>query len=595
MKLLILLITILLAVSAFGQTVQETNQDSNKLNSLFVQFFEEYLKLNPVLATSIGEHRYDDQYPDDISEEYRAQEKTLYSRYLSEISKFDRNRLTEQDRLSFDVFKFQMQIGLERHKYNSHLTPVNQFGDNTISFAQLGAGKGNHPFKTVKNYDDFLSRMRGFQTWVNTAIENMRRGMKIGVVQPRVLMERKLPQLEALLVADRTKSIFYQPVANMPADFSSADKARLTESYAKAINEIVLPSYRKLYEFIKNEYLPKTRATVGLSAIPGGREQYAYQVRAITTTDLTPEAIHRIGLDEVRRVRGEMEKVRQQVGFKGDLKAFFEYVRTDPKFYPFQTEEEVLNGYRKIEAKIQPTLMKYFGIVPKSKFEVRATEQFRAAGASEEYNRPDPNGARPGIFYVPVPDPRIYQSIRMESLFLHEAIPGHHYQISLQQEQRNLPKFRQFGGNSAFVEGWALYTESLGKELGLYGDPFQYFGMLTQEMHRAVRLVVDTGMHSKGWTREQAIAFSLENEPLTEARIAAEVERYIAWAGQALAYKIGQLKISELRRKAERELGSKFNIKSFHDEILKDGALPLNVLETKINEWITRQKTNAGS
>ena len=364
----------------------------------------------------------------------------------------------------------------------------------------------------------------------------------------------------------------------------------MTSAYSKAISERINPAYRKLHDFIRTEYLPKCRVTAGLYAVPTGKERYAYLVRHWTTTDLTPDEIHQIGLSEVRRIRAEMEKVKTQVGFKGDLPAFFDYVRTDAKFHPFKTEEEVLEAYRAVEKRLQANLPKFFGVVPKSKFEVRATEKFRAAGASEEYKQSAPDGSRPGIFFVPVPDASKYNNTRMESLFLHEAIPGHHFQVSLQQEQEALPEFRKYLYYGAYGEGWALYTESLGKELGIYTDPYQYFGMLTQEMHRAIRLVVDTGMHAKGWSREQAIKFSMENEGLSEARITAEVERYMAIPGQALSYKIGQLKILELRRKAEQTLGRKFDIRAFHDEILKDGVLPLDVLESKMNEWIVRQR-----
>lgn len=572
------------------QTQTAATTDSAKLNQLFENAFADYLRSHPVVATSIGDHRYDDQFPTDISEEFRAQEKAVFAKYLRELETINRDALVGQDRLSYDTFQLLAETTLEGFQFNGYLTPINQFADTTAFFAQLASGRSLHPFKTVKNYEDFLSRARGFQMWVDTAIANMRKGMATGIVLPRILVEKKLPQLSALTPADIKQSLFYQPVTNLPADFSATDKARLTESYTNAINEIIYPSYRKLYDFLKDEYLPKSRSTVGLSAIPKGKEEYAYRVRLITTTKLTPEQIHKIGLDEVARIRGEMEKVKEQVGFKGNLNAFFEFVRTDPKFNPFKTAEEVLIAYRAIEARLQTNLPNYFGITPKGKFEIRQTEKFREAGASEEYSTGSPDGSRPGVFYVPIPDPTKYQLIRMESLFLHEAIPGHHYQISLQQEQTGLPKFRQFGGNGAYVEGWALYTESLGKELGLYTDPYQYFGMLSAEMHRAIRLVVDTGIHSKGWTREQAIKYSLENEPLTEDKVIAEVERYIAIPGQALAYKIGQLKILELRRKAERVLGAKFSIKDFHDEVLKDGALPLEVLERKINEWIARRK-----
>jgi uncharacterized protein (DUF885 family) len=588
-----LLICIISAQTIQAQPNQTKNTastgQSEKLNKLFEEYFEERLRLYPFQATAIADPRYNDQLPNSLSDEYRARERDFYTKYSKALGQINRQSLSSQNRLSYDVFKVEMERSLEGLKF-ADFKPINQFTGLSIAFVQLGSGKGNQPFKTVKDYENFLSRVNGFVIWMDQAIANMRQGMAKGVVQPKVLMERTLPQLQAVIVKDAKDSIFYQPITNIPASFSEADKARLTAAYVKAINGQIIPAYQKLHDFIKSEYLPKSRATAGLSAIPTGKEQYAYLVKASTTTDLSPDEIHQIGLNEVRRIRGEMEKVKEQVGFKGSLSAFFDYIRTDPKFYPFKTEEEVLEAYRSIEAKLQPHLPKYFGIVPKSKFEVRATEKFRAASAAHQYNRPAPDGSRPGIFYVPIPDVRKYNNTTMESLFLHEAIPGHHFQISLQQEQQSLPKFRNFGGYSAFSEGWALYTESLGKELGLYQDPYQYFGMLSGEIHRAIRLVVDTAIHAQGWSREQAIKYSLENESMSEDRITAEIERYMAMPGQALSYKIGQLKILELRRKAERTLGAKFDIRAFHDEILKDGALPLNILESKINEWIVKQQ-----
>ena len=588
-----LLICIISAQTIQAQPNQTKNTastgQSEKLNKLFEEYFEERLRLYPFQATAIADPRYNDQLPNSLSDEYRARERDFYTKYSKALGQINRQSLSSQNRLSYNVFKVEMERSLEGLKF-ADFKPINQFTGLSIAFVQLGSGKGNQPFKTVKDYENFLSRVNGFVIWMDQAIANMRQGMAEGVVQPKVLMERTLPQLQALIVKDARDSIFYQPITNIPASFSEADKARLTAAYVKAINGQIIPAYQKLHDFIKAEYVPKSRATAGLSAIPTGKEQYAYLVKASTTTNLSPDEIHQIGLNEVRRIRGEMEKVKEQVGFKGSLSAFFDYIRTDPKFYPFKTEEEVLEAYRSIEAKLQPHLPKYFGIVPKSKFEVRATEKFRAASAAHQYNRPAPDGSRPGIFYVPIPDVRKYNNTTMESLFLHEAIPGHHFQISLQQEQQSLPKFRNFGGYSAFSEGWALYTESLGKELGLYQDPYQYFGMLSGEIHRAIRLVVDTAIHAKGWSREQAIKYSLENESMSEDRITAEIERYMAMPGQALSYKIGQLKILELRRKAERTLGAKFDIRAFHDEILKDGALPLNILESKINEWIVKQQ-----
>ncbi|MBC7797456.1 MAG: DUF885 domain-containing protein, partial [Pyrinomonadaceae bacterium] len=436
-----------------------------------------------------------------------------------------------------------------------------------------------------------LGRINGFQIWTNTAIANMRKGIAAVIVQPKVLMERTLPQYQELIARDATKSIFYQPIKNFPADFSQADKTRLTAAYVKAIQTQINPTYQKLYDFVKNEYLPKCRATSGLYTVPNGKERYAFLVKYYTTTNLTPEEIHQIGLSEVARIKGEMEKVKTQTNFKGDLKAFFNYIRTDDKFSPHQTPEDVLNAYRSIESRLQANVPKYFGITPKSKFEIRQTEKFRESSASEEYSSPAPDGSRPGIFYVPIPDATQYGSPDMESTFLHEAIPGHHFQISLQQENDALPKFRKYLWYNAYGEGWALYTESLGKELGIYTDPYQYFGMLTNEMHRAIRLVVDTGIHSKGWTREEAIKYSLENEGASEENITREIERYMAIPAQALSYKIGQLKIIEMRRKAEKSLGTKFDIRAFHDETLKDGVLPLDVYEAKMNAWISRQQT----
>jgi uncharacterized protein (DUF885 family) len=343
-------------------------------------------------------------------------------------------------------------------------------------------------------------------------------------------------------------------------------------------------------DFFEKEYLPKGRATSGISDIPGGSERYKHLIKYWTTTDMTADQIFDLGQREVARIRSEMEKVKAQVGFKGDLKAFFDFVRTDKQFTPFKKPEEVTAWYASLETTMQPQLNKMFDLTPKSKFEVRRTEAFREASASAEYSQGTPDGSRPGIFYVPVPDATKHNVVGGEALFLHEAIPGHHYQVSLQQENTALPTFRRFLWYGAYGEGWALYTESLGKELGLYTDPYQYFGMLSSEMHRAIRLVVDVGMHTKGWTREQAIQFSMDNESDTEESITAEIERYMAIPGQALSYKIGQLKILELRSRAEKALGAKFDLRAFHNQVLDAGCLPLAVLEQKIDRWIEGQK-----
>jgi uncharacterized protein (DUF885 family) len=559
---------------------------TQKLSSVLDNYYEERLVLFPLEATAIADNRYNDQLPNDISVAHRAKARNMYQKYLKQLAQLDTATLDNQEKLSYTIFKRDMEMAVEGLRFHDHLMPLNQFWGLPLTMAQLGSGKSNQPFKTVKDYDNFLGRINGFQVWADTAIANMRRGMAAGLVLPKPLTQKILPQFAALAPTDPQKSIFYDPIRNMPAEFPAAEKDRLTQAYTLAITDKVVPAYKKMHAFLQTEYLPKSRTTSGIASIPQGMEYYNYLVRYWTTTDKTPEEIFQTGQQEVKRIRAEMEQVKAQVGFKGDLKAFFEHVKNARQFMPYKTDDEVLKGYEAIHQHMQPQLQLLFGQVPKSKFEVRQTEEFREASASAEYNPPAPDGSRPGIFYVPIMDPKKYNSSSMESLFLHEAIPGHHYQISLQYENEELPKFRRFGWYGAYGEGWALYTEGLGKELGLYTDPYQYFGRLDGEMHRAVRLVVDAGMHAKGWSREQAIKYSLENEAQSEEAIVAEIERYMAIPGQALSYKTGELKIKELRQKA---LANGFKLSAFHDEVLKDGGMPLAVLEAKINTWLAQQ------
>jgi uncharacterized protein (DUF885 family) len=458
---------------------------------------------------------------------------------------------------------------------------------------QIGSGQSFQPFKTVKDYDDFLKRIDAFSVWMDTAIVNMRKGLARGYTFPKILMERVVPQARDMMVADPTKSIFYQPIVNFPDSVGDTEKARLRHAYTLAIEQKIVPAYTKLYNFLRDEYIPKTRTTAGISAIPGGKAYYRDMIRLWTTTDLIPDSIFALGKSEVARIREEMERVKAQVGFKGDLKSFFNYVSDNKKFMPFHTDEDVINAFRNIEKRIEPKLKTLFNMKPKTAFEVRQTEEFREMSASAEYVPGAPDGSRPGIFYVPVIDPEKYNVAGMETLFLHEAIPGHHYQFSLQSENKELPRFRRSLWYGAYGEGWALYAESLGKELGVYTDPIEYFGHLGDEIHRAIRLVVDVGLHTKGWTREQAIQYMRDNEPVSEQSAVAEIERYMAIPGQALSYKIGQLKILELRRLAEKELGEKFDIGLFHDEVLKYGNLPLSILDAKIKEWIADRRGKA--
>ncbi|MBC8083198.1 MAG: DUF885 domain-containing protein [Hymenobacter sp.] len=577
-----------------------------ELKGLFAGYWEEQARLFPLDATTQGDNRYNDQLPNDGTQAFRQQLTACYQKYLGGLKKFDREKLSENDKISYDIFRYDLETKLEGLKLTTWMLPFQQFWGLPITMGQYGSGEGVQPFKTARDYDNWLGRVRGFAVWGDTAISNFRRGMRAGVVLPKPLVRKMIPQLRDLLVTDPTKSLFYGPVTRFPKEISAEDQERITAAYRKAILEELVPTYRKLGDFLETEYLPKARTSTGISAVPGGPEIYRYYVKSWTTTDLTPEQIYQTGLTEVRRIRTEMEQVKTQVGYKGDLKAFFTSLKTDPKLMPYQTPEDVLTAFRGIQARITPNLPKLFGRTPKTPFEIRQTEAFRAASASAEYNQGSPDGSRPGIFYIPIVDAKTFNvTSGMESLFLHEAIPGHHYQISLQQENEALPKFRRFAWYGAMGEGWALYTESLGQELGLYQDPYQYMGALGDEMHRAVRLVVDVAMHAKSMTREQAIAYMLANEAISEEGATAEIERYMAIPGQALSYKIGALKIRELREKYHRQLGPKpnalreqyagqnkehFHLPAFHDELLKDGVMPLSVLEHKMDTWAFGQK-----
>jgi uncharacterized protein (DUF885 family) len=562
---------------------------ASPLPALLDAYYDEYLALYPIDAAINGDNdpRHEAVWPIEISAEHRAKVAAMATKYLAALAKIDRATLAGTDQLSYDALKWSLERRLEGTRQIYALLPVNQFSCPTLTFAQMGSGAFVHPFKTAQDYRNFLKRADGFSQWVDTAIANMREGMAKGIVQPRILMERVIPQLEPLMADDSANNVLFKPLQTLPASLTAAERTALAAEYTAGIRKVMLPAYARLHAFIRDEYLPKCRTTAGIWAVPGGREAYAYSVRLQTTTDLTPEQIHEIGLQEVARNKREMEKVQAQVGFKGTLAEFLRYVATDPKFAPYKTDEEVLNGYRAIEARVMAKVPDLFGHLPRTKFEVRATEKFRAATASAEYNAGTADGSRPGVFYVPIPDVTRFRTTRMEDLFLHEAIPGHHFQLSLALENTALPKFRRYDANNAYVEGWALYTESIGPELGMYTDPYQYLGMLMGDIHRAVRLVVDTGMHAKGWTREQALRFEADaegGEPEDQKHVA-EIERYMSWPGQALGYKIGQLKIRELRTNAEQRLGAKFDIKAFHDIILMEGALPLAVLEARVKAW----------
>ena len=589
MKKLLALFVVVLCFSACKED-KNSSEESLGLNQDFEDVLDSYhedgLKLNPLNATAAGDHRFNDQLPNFLSDEYINQLESYYKEYHTKVNAFDDAVLSKSQQLSKQILSWDSQINIEGLKFNENFTPINQMWTLHLTIGQLAGGTSSQPFKTVKDYSNWLQRLDGYLQWMNSAETQMIKGIEAGHVLPKSLIVKVLPQLEVLSSTTIEEHLFYKPIKNMPDSFSEDDKQKLTLAYSAKIQNEIIPAYKKLHDFMSTKYLEAGRTTSGVSDIPNGIDYYNHQIKKYTTLSMTADEIHELGLKEVSRILSEMELVKKQVGFEGDIKSFFDFIRTNQELMPFQNADEVINNFNEIHNTMKPQIEKLFDLRPKTAFEVRRTEAFREASASAEYNPGSLDGTRPGIFYTPIPDATKYNVFSDEALFLHEAIPGHHYQISLQQENKNLPGFRKTLWYSAYGEGWALYSESLGKELGLYTDPYQYFGMLSMEMHRAIRLVVDTGLHTKGWNREEAIKYSLENEAESEASITSEIERYMANPGQALSYKIGQLKILEMRARAESKMGDKFDIALFHNKVLESGCIPLTLLETKINKWI---------
>lgn len=563
------------------------------LDSIAANYYEQYLKLYPLEATSQGDLRYNDQLPINIDKDFISGEIAFYHSVQTQLENVDYKALLDEDKVVYDVLDYSLKDKIEAYAYHPEYIPFTQFGGLPLNFPLYGSGQGSQPFNTEKDYEDWLKRMEKFPEWMNAATENFREGMTNKIVLPRKLVLKMIPQMKAeeIITPDFDKNIFSGPVKNFPKNFTSEQKEKFTKLYEDAVAKNIIPAYTKMGEFLEKEYLPKSRETNGYNSLPKGENIYKYYVKSWTTTNKTPDNINKIGQQQVTMLRAEMEKVKQQVGFTGTLEEFITSVTTDQKAMPYKTSKEVLDGFNGILAKITPKLKTMFSVTPKTKFEIRQTEKFREASASAEYIQGTPDGKRPGIFYMPLPDPSKFNvTSGMESLFLHEAIPGHHYQVSLQQENTKLPKFMRFGWFGAYGEGWAHYCETLGPEFGLYTDPYQKMGYLSDQMLRAVRLVVDTGIHTGKMTREEAITYFLSNIAYDEAGATAEVERYMAMPGQALGYKIGSLRIRELRDQYQKQLGNKFNLAKFHDELLSQGCLPLDVLNRKMELWVKKQK-----
>lgn len=551
---------LLLTMVTFAEPLVAEETAASQLDDAVEAYYETLLELNPILATFNGDHRFDDRLLIDIAPAHRKKAFAHERRFLKTVQAIDPANLDTPDRLTRDIFLYQRKLILDGADFPDHLLPVDQLHSFPVLFAMFGAGGSIQPFKTVTDYENWLARVAIWPAWVDQAIVNMRLGMERGIVQPRAVVERILPQLESHLVADPTRSVFYRPVANMPSKINGKRRNQLQRRYRDAINKTILPGYQRLFEFMRDEYLPSSRDNFGMRRLPDGAAWYAQLVRAQTTTSLTPEEIHKIGMREVERVLQDLERERR---------------RSWPNARP-AWDGGLLDGYRSLTERVEKRIPQLFGHIPRAKFEVRPVEEFRrgsAAGGS--YVAGTPDGARPGVFYVNATERAT--GIPSDALFLHEAVPGHHFQISLQRELDDLPRFRRFGQFTAYTEGWALYVEQLGEPLGLYQDRTQTLRALQSELFRARRLVVDTGLHAMGWTRRRAINF------ISSKR---EVDRYLAMPGQALTYKIGQLRITALRRHAEERLGADFDVKQFHDIILGAGALPLDILEKRVEIWI---------
>ena len=581
-----------------SETAAPNAAPSAELKALFAASDEASLQRNPLQGIFRGDLRHTDRFGEYFSDAYFAGERAAADSDLAALSKIDRSSLNENDRISYDVFTWQRTVdrkGLEPALLAaSAVRPMDHFNGIHTYFPDISSGEGAARYKTVKDYDDGLSRIGGFASEIDTAIVRFREGIASSVTQPRIVVQNMIAQLDVLLGQGVEGSTLYMPVTMMPSDIGTADAIRLKDGYRDSVATRVVPALTRLRTFLQNEYLPASRDSVGLSAMPGGRELYAYLVSVQTTTDLSPDSIHRIGLSEVARITAAMEAVKTEAGFSGSLKDFFTYIRTDKRFKPV-SKDALREGYLEIGKRVDARVGELFSTLPKAPMEIRPVPAFRERNdAAGSYQQGTPDGSRPGVFYYNTYDLPSRTTQGMETLYLHEGTPGHHFQISLAQENEALPPFQRFGGNTAFVEGWALYAESLGPELGMFKDPYQRYGTLDDEKLRAMRLVVDTGLHEKGWTRDQAIAYMLAHSAMGRTDATNEVDRYIAMPAQALAYKIGQLTIRRLRTKAEAALGSAFDVRDFHAQVLTSGALPMTVLEAKIDRWIASRKSRVG-
>ncbi len=563
--------------------IARSQSPAEQLHKLFEAEWQLQLEEYPTMASYLGDQRYNDRWPEmsllAISKR-NEHERAL----LDQLSQIDSTKLSPADQLNLDLFRRQLDVDLEEFLFQWHLVPLNQRGgiqdENSLADAIA--------FHTVKDYEDWLTRLRSFPVYMEQTIALMRAGVEAKMVQPQIVMKRVPAQIKRQIVEEPSTSPFYKPFKSFPQEIEQADRDRLQREAQAAIREKIVPAYRKFLEFFEREYFPACLKDVGASRLPRGQDFYSFLARKHTTTKLSPHEIHEIGLSEVKRIRNEMEQIKLQVGFTGSLTEFFEHLRTAPQFY-FTDPGDLTNAYVAFGKRVDPELPRIFKKLPRIRYGIEAIPAHMAPDTTTAYYRPpSADGSRPGTYFVNLYKPETRPKYEIAALSLHEAMPGHHLQIALATELNDFPEFRKHTHFTAFIEGWGLYSESLGHEMGLYDDPYSKFGQLTYEMWRAVRLVVDTGIHSKEWSRMQAIEYFKANAAKSELDITNEIDRYIAWPGQALAYKIGELKIKELRQRAEKKLGAEFDLRDFHDVVLRNGAVPLDVLERLVDDWLNR-------
>ena len=585
-KMILVIVLLLFAsCSSYTGVQKQNNQATGQLEQLFADDWEYQLKESPLFATFYGDKRYNAALPSvSVADNQRrlAQEKA----FLTRLAEIDRNALSATHQLNYDIFKLLKQNDIAEYQFKTYLTPITNRSGFHVSFPQLA---DRVPLNSVEDYENYIARLNGFEVYAQSYIELMRAGIREGYVLPGITLKGIEGTIEPHIVKDASESLLFAAFEKFPDDIDEAAQANLTEAGKSAILNSVVPGYEAFLKFITEEYLPAAREDIAASSLPDGKAFYEHRVRLFTTLDITPKEVHKIGHSEVKRIRGEMEELIRKTGFEGSFQDFVQFLRTDDRFYvdsPKALMAQIALTLKLMDGQL-PTLFK---TLPRSPYGIKKIPDFIAPKTTTAYyNSPAGDGSKAGFYFVNTYDLRSRPTYEIEALSFHEAVPGHHLQIALQQEMENIPEFRKYASFTAFVEGWALYSERLGLEVGFYEDPYSDFGRLTYEMWRALRLVVDTGMHYFGWSRQKAIDYMAENSALTMHNITTEIDRYISWPGQALGYKMGELKIRELRAYSKEKLGDKFDVREFHEVVLGSGAVPMNVLEANVTDWVSNK------